>query len=229
MQQRRAMPVCLSIRPYTLLPVHPSIQPSIFSLAGHSYFAKQSSFLFITSSSAAPSFLSARSSSARPSFLNPSTPIGFFRGLSFECLFHLFFYSSSSPPPSSSSLPASLCCSFFPSSFHSILRRYEYEFVLPCRFVQFDALSYFWLPRGKGICERKAHDDGRKGSYRNIGLDQTFARFVAYEKRTFAIRQREKSIVRIAYYCDSLVLHNYTLIMHEETIYIPSNYITFYW
>lgn len=36
---------------HTLPPVHPSILPSISALAGHSHFAKQSSFPFITSSS----------------------------------------------------------------------------------------------------------------------------------------------------------------------------------
>lgn len=88
---------------HTLPPVHPSILPSISSLAGHSHFAKQSSFPFITSSSAAPSFLSARSSSARPSFLNPSTPIGFFRDLSFERLSSSLYPSSFLPRASSCS------------------------------------------------------------------------------------------------------------------------------
>lgn len=86
---------------HTLPPVHPSILPSISSLAGHSHFAKQSSFPFITSSSAAPSFLSVRSSSARPPFLNPSTPIGFFRDLSFERLSSSLYPSSSLPRVSS--------------------------------------------------------------------------------------------------------------------------------
>lgn len=99
-QRRRRCPMqCPSV--HTLPPLHPSILPSISSLAGHSHFAKQSSFPFITSSSAAPSFLSVRSSSARPPFLNPSTPIGFFRDLSFERL-SSSLYPSSSPPRISS-------------------------------------------------------------------------------------------------------------------------------
>lgn len=73
----------------------------------------------------------------------------------------------------------------------SIVCRYECEFVLPCRFVRTNALSYFWLPRGRrqgegGIRERKAHDDVRRGSCRNFRLNQTFARFIAHSGRTLA-------------------------------------------
>lgn len=136
---------------HTLPPVHPSILPSISSLAGHSHFAKQSSFPFITSSSAAPSFLSARSSSARPSFLNPSTPIGFFRDLSFERLSSSLYPSSSLPR--ASSRESSLSSFFFLSI--SVVRRYEYEFVLLCRLVRSNALSYSWLPRGRGFAKER--------------------------------------------------------------------------
>lgn len=158
---------CLSVCPYTLLLVHPSIQPSIFSLAGHSHFAKQSSFLFITPSSAAPSFLSACSSSARPSFLNPSTPIGFFRGLSFECLFRPFFIRLLPLLLLFPRVFAAFFLSFFLSFHPTQIRRCE--FVLPCCFVQSNAFFLFLATSGKGICERKTHDDVRKESYRNIG------------------------------------------------------------
>lgn len=130
-----------------------------------------------------------------------------------------FLYSSSS----SSSLSTSLSYSFFPSFFHSIIRRYA-DANLFSRAVSFSPTHFFISGYLEGreflLLERKAHDDVRKGSYRNIGLDQTFARFVAHEKRMFAIRQRGESIVRIAYYSDSLILRNYTLIMREETINI---------
>jgi len=132
--------------------VHPSILPSISSLAGHSHFAKQSSFPFITSSSAAPSFLSARSSSARPSFLNPSTPIGFFRDLSFERLSSSLYPSSSLPRASSRE---SSLFSVSLSSSSSLSSSYEYEFVLLCCLVRSNALSYSWLPRGRGLAKER--------------------------------------------------------------------------
>lgn len=158
---RRRPMQCPSV--HTLPPVHPSILPSISSLAGHSHFAKQSSFPFITSSSTAPSFLSARSSSARPSFLNPSTPIGFFRDLSFERLSSSLYPSSSLPRASSL---ASLHCSLslLPFLSISVIRRYEYEFVLLCRLVRSNALSYSWLPRGRGSAKERRTTTSEKGA-----------------------------------------------------------------
>lgn len=214
------MPVCLSIRLYTLLLIHPSIHSTIYILARGPFALCQAIlipiyhlFLHRSFFSISPFFLDASF------FFKPFDSNWFLSGPLIRMPFSSFFFIHLLLL-----FPQVFAALFLsPSSFHSILHTYEYEFVLPCRLVQSNALSYFWLPRGKGICERKAHDDVRKESYRNIGLDQTFARFVAHEKRTFAIRQREKSIVRIAYYCDSLILYNYTLVMHEETIYIPSN------
>lgn len=161
----------MPIRPYA--PAGPSIHSTIYIPARGPFALCQAILipiyhLFL----AAPSFLSARSSSARPSFLNPSTPIGFFRGLSFGRLSSSLYPSSSLlrafSSSSSASLPFHRPLSFsLPRSF-STIRRYECEFVLLCRSVRSNALSYFWLPRGRrqserGICERKAHDD-REGT-----------------------------------------------------------------
>lgn len=188
--RRRCPMQCPSV--HMLPPLHPSILPSISSLAGHSHFAKQSSFPFITSSSAAPSFLSVRSSSARPPFLNPSTPIGFFRDLSFERLSSSLYPSSSPPRISSRESSPSSRSSFF---FLPFLLSLSYagtstNLFSSAHLVWSNALSYFWLPSGKGIRERKAHDDVWKGSCRNIGRNQTFVRFIAHEEN----RSRSDSV-----------------------------------
>lgn len=96
----------MPIRPYA--PAGPSIHPTIYIPARGPFALCQAILipiyhLFL----AAPSFLSARSSSARPSFLNPSTPIGFFRGLSFGRLSSSLYPSFSLPRISSSSSSSS--------------------------------------------------------------------------------------------------------------------------
>lgn len=132
-----------------------------------------------------------------------------------------FLYSSS---PSSSSLSASVCCFF--SFLLSFIPSYADTQMRICSPVLFRSVQRIFFISGylrEGNLWKK---DARRCPKRELPkhrLDQTFARFVAHEKRMFAIRQRGKSIVRIAYYCDSLILHNYTLNMHEGTIYIPSN------
>lgn len=158
----------MPIRPYA--PAGPSIHSTIYIPARGPFALCQAILipiyhLFL----AAPSFLSARSSSARPSFLNPSTPIGFFRGLSFGRLSSSLYPFSPLLRAVSLSSSASLPFPFspLPPSFSTICR-YEREFVLLCPFVRSNALSYFWLPRGgrqseRGICERKAHVD-REGT-----------------------------------------------------------------
>lgn len=60
----------------------------------------------------------------------------------------------------------------------------------------------FLVTSGKGIRERKAHDDVWKGSCRNIGRNQTFARFIAHEEnrsRSDSVENRslESSIIII--------------------------------
>lgn len=79
-----------------------------------------------------------------------------------------FLYSSSS---SSSSLSASLCCFFF-SFLLSFIPSYADTQMRICSPVLFRSVQrtfLFLATSGKGICERKTHDDVRKGSYRNIG------------------------------------------------------------
>lgn len=211
----------MPIRPYA--PAGPSIHPTIYIRARGPFALCQAILipiyhLFL----AAPSFLSARSSSTRPSFLNPSTPIGFFRGLSFERL-----SSSLYPRPLLSSflilslLPETTSVVSLPLSptlalphrlsLLSTVRRYEREFVLPCRFVRTNALSYFWLPRGRrwrgdGPAEERRTMTVREWSCRNIGLAHSYMRRMRARARACSTRQREKSIVRIICFPFSLIL-----------------------
>lgn len=183
-------------RPYAR-PVHPPVHPSILTIhiLAHGPFALCQAILipiyhvFL----AALSFLSARSSSARPPFLNPSTPIGFFRGFSFEHPSVLSLSSSSRFLPRthffdvrSPSLSPSL----------SLLRRHECEFVLPCLLYS-SGPTHFLIsrpPRARGNPRRKGtrrrlkreekelpkHRDGR----------EIFARFIAHP----AERSRSNSV-----------------------------------
>lgn len=139
----------MSVRPYES--TGPSIHPIICILARGPFALCQAILipiyhLFL----AALSFLSARSSSAHPPFLNPSTPIGFFRGLSFECL-PSFLY----PSPSHT-----FSCEFFISlrSFFPLalsVLRVRICFLAPFRPVQRTFL--FLAISRKGTRERKAH------------------------------------------------------------------------
>jgi len=130
---------------HTHPPVHPSILPSISSLAAHSHFAKQSSFPFITSSSRRSFFSISPFSLGASSFFKPFDSNWF--------LSRPLIRTPPSPPfpvlrlsfirlPLTVLPPAYLRDPCFSSLFVS--RRYHCEFVLPFRS---DALSYLWLPR----------------------------------------------------------------------------------
>lgn len=166
---------------HTLPPVHPSILPSISPARGPFALCQAILIPIYHLFLAAPSFLSARSSSARPSFLNPSTPIGFFRGLSFERL-------SSSLYPSSS-----LFLSFSLSSF--LRRRMQAVRVRICSPVSFRPVQRTFLflatsgNEARGSARRKVHDDVRSESCRKRRTGpNTRVRFIPHENGTLVIR-----------------------------------------
>lgn len=221
----------MPIRPYA--PAGPSIHPTIYIPARGPFALCQAILipiyhLFL----AAPSFLSACSSSARPSFLNPSTPIGFFRGLSFGRLSFSLYPFSSLPRASSSSSFASFPCSVFSSPFLFLALPRPYAGTSANLFscVVSSGPTHFlisgYLGEGgrakKGFAKERHTTTGKELPKLQTGPDSCTL-YCTLGENACVIRQRGKSIVRIAYYFDPLILLQFQLHARENNLHSISS------